>query len=296
MNETISGLMVNGTIPLQVTLQSSTNWMQFLTSTATTLIGAFALLIVLYGSSLVSNLKSGSLKALARRSKRSVVLIKHTTEGMFGGSMIDQNTLRKMSEIMNKLEGKPFDLILHTPGGEIFSSLALSRMIKQYPGEVRAIIPLYSMSGGSLLALSAKELLMTPNASLGPIDPQLGNLFRFGSAKGWEEIVRMKGKKAEDQSISFAMMGKQYTKSIKKHLRATIGFDLSTGQREKMINFLTDGNVEHAYPLTPVDLGSFGLNVKIIQDKKYLEKLVRIISSKGKEGVHYYHYKKRFFR
>lgn len=296
INETIQGLIVNGSIPLEVTLNSSTNWIQFATSIVTTLIGAFGILLLLYFPQLIGTMKSGSLKILAKISKRNVILIKHTERGMFGGSMIDQSTLTKMSEIMNKFKGEPFDLILHTPGGEVFSSLALSRLLKQYPGQIRAVIPLYSMSGGSLLALSTKELVMTPNASLGPIDPQLGNLFKYGSAKAWEEIVRMKGKKAEDSTISFAMMGKQYTKSIQNHLNNVIDFNLSTSQKEKLVKFLTDGNVEHAYPLTPVDLKKFGIEPKIITNDKYLKILGKILSSQGKEGIRYYKLKKGWFR
>lgn len=289
-------VMINGSIPLDVTINTSTNWIQFLTTIAITLIGSFGVILIIYLPMILSSIQSGSLRALAKKSKRSVVLIKHTQEGMFGGSMIDQSTLRKMSEIMNKLKGKPFDLILHTPGGEIFSSLALSRMLKQYPGTIRAIIPLYSMSGGSLLALSTKELLMTSNASLGPIDPQISSLFKFGSARAWEEIVRFKGKKAEDQSISFAMMGKQYTKSIQNHLRHTIDFDLSNRQKEKLIQFLTDGHIEHSYPLTPADLNGFGITPKIITDKKYLKKLSKILASHGKEGVRYYEWKRKWWK
>lgn len=286
----VDEMIINGTrIPLDVTVSSSTNWLQFLTTIAITLIASFGIWFILYFPMLLNSMKSGGgLRKLSKIGNRNVVMIKHTQSGLFNQSMIDQDTLRQLSQVMNKMEGKPFDLILHTPGGDIFSSLAISRLIKQYPAPIRAVIPLYSMSGGSLLALSTKELLMTPNASLGPIDPQLGSLFRYGSARAWEKIVQFKGKKAEDQSISFAMMGKQYTKSIQTHLRNIIDFDLSSKQKEKMIKFLTDGNIEHAYPLTAVDLEKFGIEAKIIKSPEYLKVLFKLISSKGKEGVHYF--------
>lgn len=297
MNTTLSNLnelIINGSIPLDVTVSSSTNWLQFFTTILVTIIASFGIWFILYFPMVISTLKGGGgLRKLSKLSKRNVVLIKHTKSDLFSGSMIDQDTLRQLSEVMNKMQGKPFDLILHTPGGDIFSSLAISRLIKQYPKPIRSVIPLYSMSGGSLLALSTSELLMTPNASLGPIDPQLGNLFKYGSARTWDEIVRMKGKKAEDQSISFAMMGRQYTKSIQNHLRKTIDFSLNRTQKERLIKFLTDGKIEHAYPLTTMDLKSFGIDSKQIVNKEYLKVLFKLISSKGKEGVHYHIYKQR---
>jgi ClpP class serine protease len=233
-------------------------------------------------------MKIGSLRKLTRFTGRSVVLIKHTAQGLFSSEMIDQRCLRELSQVMNKMEGKDFDLVLHTPGGEIFSSLAISRMINQYPGTIRAIIPLYSMSGGSLLALSCEELLMTPNACIGPIDPQLGSLFRYGSAKAWEEIVKFKGKKAEDQSISFAMMGKQHTKSIKAHLNSVVDLGMTNNNKKKLIEFLTDGKVEHAYPLTINDLEGYGIMIHKLKNVKFLSYLTKIIGKRGKEGVHYY--------
>ena len=284
----LTGLLVNGSIPLSVTVNTATNWTQFWLTAGIALITSFGLIALIYLPNLVRSISIGGLSKIFKMTQRNVVLIKHTEQGLFGGSMIDQQCLRDLSEVMNKFEGADFDLILHSPGGDIFSSLTLSRLIKQYPGHIRAIIPLYSMSGGSLLALSCKELLMTPNACIGPIDPQLGSLFKFGSAKAWEEIVKFKGRKAEDQSISFAMMGKQYTKSISAHLGQVIDFNLNASQKDKLIKFLTDGSIEHAYPLTINDLIKFGIPVYTLSNKKFLKLLSKIISSPGKEGVTYY--------
>jgi hypothetical protein len=288
MNETIASLLVNGSIPLNVTLNSSTNWMQFLLTAFIAMLTSFGILLLVYTPYLVGIIKGGSLLKLVKFTRKNLVLIKHTEQAFLSSSMIDDTTLRDLTRIMNEMDGEDFDLVLHTPGGQIFSSLAISRLIKQYPGRIRAIVPMYSMSGGSLLALSCKELLMSPNASLGPIDPQLGSLFKFGSAKAWEEIVKFKGKKAEDQSISFAMMGKQYTKSIQAQLNTIIDFDLNTKQKNKLIQFLTDGNIEHAHPLTTTDLNAFGIQVCPIKNMEFLKAMSKMISSTGREGVSSY--------
>lgn len=252
-----------------------------------------AIFILIFMLPHISSSKSLSLKKLSKITKKNIVLIKHTDAGLFSMGMIDQTCLRKISHIMNKMKGEDFDLILHTPGGDIFSTLAISRLINQYPGKIRAIIPLYSMSGGSLLALSCKEILMTKNASLGPIDPQISSFFKFGSARAWEHIVKFKGKKADDQSVSFAMMGKQYTRSIKAHLMKVVDYNLNEKQKEKLVTFLTDGKVEHAYTLTPIDLNTFGLNIQVIDNEKFLRLLSKLIASSGKEGVKYYKMSKR---
>jgi hypothetical protein len=42
--------------------------------------------------------------------------------------------------------------------------------------DIRAIIPQISMSAGTMIALSAKEVMMGKHSNLGPIDPQMGGL------------------------------------------------------------------------------------------------------------------------
>jgi len=289
LNETI----INASEPLRIILTNTTNWNQYVLSI---IIGSLGILIYLYFL-LKSGAFSGgfglfSLKKISKMTGNNILMIKHTEQGLFSLSMIDETALRKISYILNKFEGKPFDLILHTPGGDVFATLAISRLLHQYPGKIRAIIPLYAMSGGSLLALTCDELLMTRNASIGPIDPQIGSWFKFGSAKAWDKIVKFKGRKAEDQSISFAMMGKQYTKTLKSHILKVLGFSLSKNQKEKLADYLTKGDIEHAYALTPLDLERFGLKISIIQDKKLLKILEKIISSKRCEGINYYRKKK----
>jgi ClpP class serine protease len=74
--------------------------------------------------------------------------------------------------------GMPIDLILHTPGGLVLASDQIAYALRRHPGRVTVIVPHYAMSGGTLVALAADEILMDPDAVLGPVDPQLGSLLR----------------------------------------------------------------------------------------------------------------------
>ena len=72
----------------------------------------------------------------------------------------------------------PIDLLLHTPGGLVLASDQIAYALKRHDGRVTVIVPHYAMSGGTLVALAADEILMDPDAVLGPVDPQLGSLPR----------------------------------------------------------------------------------------------------------------------
>lgn len=69
------------------------------------------------------------------------------------------------------------DLILHTPGGSIVAAEALVTYLKSMFGkDIRAIVPQLSMSAGTMIAFSCKEIVLGRHSSLGPIDPQMGNM------------------------------------------------------------------------------------------------------------------------
>ncbi len=64
-------------------------------------------------------------------------------------------------------------MILHTPGGLVLAASQIAMALKKHPGKKVVIIPHYAMSGGTLIVLAADEIIMDPDAVLGPLDPQI---------------------------------------------------------------------------------------------------------------------------
>lgn len=285
--------MVNGTAQ-QIHIVTMTDPTQFAITTILTALGSVFILWFFFGS-IFSGIKESVIqkvwikKIIQYTGGRNLMIIKHTRSGgLFGPtSMIDQSTMDSMMKAMNKFGGKPFDLVLYTPGGDAFSGLYISKLLKQYPGQIRTIVPIYSMSAGTILALSGGELYMAPTSCLGPCDIQLGNLFKFGSGRSWEEIVKMKKTKAEDSSIAFAHMAKQYTKTMREHLKMLVAGKIHPSKEKEFLDFMTRGEVEHAYMLNPEKLKEFGLDVKIL-DSKFHKVLTSLLTKDALEGVHYY--------
>jgi ATP-dependent protease ClpP protease subunit len=72
---------------------------------------------------------------------------------------------------------KGLDIILHTPGGDLAATESIVDYLNQMFGNnIRAIIPQISMSAGTMMALSCKEIIMGKQSNLGPIDPQMGGV------------------------------------------------------------------------------------------------------------------------
>ena len=71
---------------------------------------------------------------------------------------------------------QPIDLVLHTPGGLVLAAEQIALALLERTGKVTVLVPHYAMSGGTLLALTADEIVMDPHAVLGPVDPQIDDL------------------------------------------------------------------------------------------------------------------------
>src|SRR3954467_661322 len=71
---------------------------------------------------------------------------------------------------------QPIDIILHTPGGLVLAAEQIGKALVERKGKVTVFIPHYAMSGGTLIALAADEIVMDPNAVLGPVDPQIAGV------------------------------------------------------------------------------------------------------------------------
>ena len=73
-------------------------------------------------------------------------------------------------------DGK-LDLCLYTRGGDVNAVWPIASVLREFDPDFQVLVPFRCHSGGTLLALAAKKIVMTPLAELSPIDPSTGNQF-----------------------------------------------------------------------------------------------------------------------
>ena len=56
----------------------------------------------------------------------------------------------------------------------VLAATQIARAVSKRKGKVTVFVPHFAMSGGTLIALAADEIVMCAHAVLGPVDPQLG--------------------------------------------------------------------------------------------------------------------------
>ena len=116
---------------------------------------------------------------LERERNSRVILLVHRQETMklLGFPVMRYIDVNDSEEVLRAIQmtadDVPLDIVLHTPGGLVLAALQIARAIRGHKAKVTVLVPHYAMSGGTLIALAADEIVMSRHAVLGPIDPQL---------------------------------------------------------------------------------------------------------------------------
>ena len=140
----------------------------------------------------------------------------------------------------------PIDIILHTPGGLVLASEQIARALENHPAKVTAFVPHYAMSGGTMIALSADEIVMDSNAVLGPVDPQIGQY----PAASILETVRLKGTaKVDDNTLILADMSSKALAQVKDFITYLLTDNLGEEKALEGSEIFSSGRWTHDYPI-----------------------------------------------
>ena len=81
--------------------------------------------------------------------------------GVLALSSIDMDDAEKvLFAIRTTPDDQGIDIILHTPGGLVIAALQIARALKAHKGKVTVFVPHFAMSGGTLIALAADEIVL----------------------------------------------------------------------------------------------------------------------------------------
>src|SRR5918999_5686210 len=117
---------------------------------------------------------------LERKRNSRVILLVHRQETMrlLGFPIVRYIDVNDSEQVLRAIQMTdqevPLDLVLHTPGGLVLAALQIARAVRDHKAKVTVFVPHYAMSGGTLIALAADEIVMCEHSVLGPIDPQIG--------------------------------------------------------------------------------------------------------------------------
>jgi ClpP class serine protease len=154
----------------------------------------------------------------------------------------------------------PIDLVLHTPGGLVLAAEQIAYALSRHHSKVTVFVPHYAMSGGTLIAMAADEIVMDDNAVLGPVDPQLGqspaaSVLRVLEQKDINEI--------DDQTLIMADIARKAIDQVQATIRKVLesGRGMPAKQAKQLAQALSSGKWTHDYPITVDEARELGLTI-----------------------------------
>jgi len=156
----------------------------------------------------------------------------------------------------------PLDLVLHSPGGLVLASEQIACAIKRHPGKVTVFIPHYAMSGGTLISLAADEIVMDPDAVLGPVDPQMGTPGGgFYPAVSVLKALEQPNPNREDSTLILGDMARKAIVQVYDVVLCLVKDRMSDDTAHEVAQALSDGRWTHDYPIMPDRALEMGLPV-----------------------------------
>lgn len=199
----------------------------------------------------------------AERKSRVIALIhRQESRNILGVDVANHIDIEDSEAVLRAIrltpDAQPIDLILHTPGGLVLAAEQIGKALVEHKGKVTVFIPHYAMSGGTLIALAADEIVMDPNAVLGPVDPQIGGM---PAAAILRVLEVKKPDKIDDATI---MMADIATKARMQVATFTAEILYKHMPKEKAIELavaLSEGRWTHDFPITAQFAQQLGLPI-----------------------------------
>jgi ClpP class serine protease len=152
----------------------------------------------------------------------------------------------------------PIDIVLHTPGGLVLAAEQIALALKKHEAKVTVIVPHYAMSGGTLLALAADEIVMDENAVLGPVDPQIGN---YPAASILRVLDQKEKGRIRDETLILADISEKAIGQVNDFVFSLLKDKMGEDKAREITNTLTCGRWTHDYPITLEQAKEMGLPV-----------------------------------
>ncbi|QYO67734.1 SDH family Clp fold serine proteinase [Leptolyngbya sp. 7M] len=220
---------------------------------------------------IVESRRLAAIRALEQQRGSRVILMIHRQESisLLGIPLSRFINIEDSEQVLRAIRltppDVPIDLILHTPGGLVLATEQIARALLRHRAKVTVFIPHYAMSGGTMLAMAADEIVMDENAVLGPVDPQLGNtpaasVLRVVEDKPVGDI--------DDQTLITADIARKAIRQVQRFVRALLEDEvpqqkINPENIDRIIEALTTGRVTHDYPILVEEAKELGLPITV---------------------------------
>jgi ClpP class serine protease len=204
------------------------------------------------------------ISLIERERKSRVVLLVHRQETMslLGFPLLRYIDINDSEDVIRAIHLTdpeiPLDLVLHTPGGLVLAATQIARAIFKHKGKVTVFVPHYAMSGGTLLALAADDIVMCEHAVLGPVDPQLGE---YPAASILKAAHQKPIAEVDDKTLILADQAEKAIAQMRQEVTELLADKYPADKANETAKRMTSGTWTHDYPITFERARELGLRV-----------------------------------
>ena len=205
-----------------------------------------------------------ALTILSRKRQGTVITLIHRQESMslLGFPIVRYIDIDDAESVLRAINetpaGRSIEIVLHTPGGMVIAARQIATALADHDGHVTAVVPHYAMCGGTMIALAADEIVVDAHASLGPVDPQLGQY----PAASLVAVSERPGDH-DDQTLLMADVGRKAIAQVEGFTERLLGRSMPAGRAAEVARLLATGTWTHDHPLQVHELQALGLPVRV---------------------------------
>ncbi|MEA2291296.1 MAG: hypothetical protein QOF17_316 [Solirubrobacteraceae bacterium] len=204
------------------------------------------------------------LRRLSRQRDGTVITLIHRQETMslLGFPLVRYIDIDDSESVLRAIRdtpaGEPIEIILHTPGGLVLAARQIAAALADHDGRVTAVVPHYAMSGGTLIALAADEIVVDEHSVLGPVDPQLGEF----PARSLVAAAESPGDH-EDRTLILADVARKALVQTERFARGLLERHMPPARARDVADLLATGHWTHDHPLQASEVAALGLPVRV---------------------------------
>ncbi len=231
---------------------------------AFSLLFALSLIVPVIRKKFLERARLEKLRELEKKRDSRVILLIHRQEtiAFLGIPILRYLTIDESEKVLRAIRktdaDTPIDLILHTPGGLMLAAEQIAHALCAHPARVNVIVPHYAMSGGTLIALAADEIIQDKNGVLGPVDPQLNNM---PAASILTAVSKKDVNDLDDETLIMADVGEKAIHQVKDTILRIVEGRMEKETAHTLAENLTKGKWTHDYPIRAEEAQSLGLSI-----------------------------------
>jgi len=210
--------------------------------------------------------RAQAIRAIEKLHGTRVITMIHRQEkrSLFGFAVSRHIDLEDAQTIIAAIkdtpEDMPIDFVIHTPGGLVLAAMQIARAVEAHKAKVTVYVPVYAMSGGTLIALAADEIVLGEFSVLGPIDPQIAGLPAASIVKA-RDSKPIEG--VFDLTLVLADVAEKALVQVKQGAVELLTPRMEHSAAEALAAKLAGGHWTHDYALTAQEARALGLPVKL---------------------------------